>query len=93
MPSGLRLKADSTINTQYGWTEGANGEVTTNYLSGQTIKAFDGTTLSYLDVQIECEVIATASDSNINLKNVAEITGATNDENNRIEIQHQIMLM
>ena len=81
LPSGLRLKADSTINTQYGWTEGANGEVTTNYLSGQTIKAFDGTTLSYLDVQIECEVIATASDSNINLKNVAEITGATNDEN------------
>ena len=81
LPSGLKLKEDSTINTQYGWTEGSNGEITTNYLAGQTIKAFDGSTLDYKDVQIECEVIATATDSNIDLKNIAEITDATNDEN------------
>ncbi len=80
LPSGLKLKADSSINTQYKWVEGTNGEVTTNYLEGQVIPAFNGTELHYLDVQIECEVTATATDSNINLKNVAEITGCTDGE-------------
>ncbi len=80
LPTGLSLKAGSSINTKYGWQTGSNGEVTTSYLSGQTIPAFDGTTLSYLDVQIECEVTASVTESNINLKNIAEITGATNDE-------------
>ena len=81
LPSGLSLKSGSSINTQYGWKSGSNGAVTTSYLSGQTIKAFNGSTIDYKDVQIECEVTAKVSDANINLKNVAEITGATNDEN------------
>ena len=84
LPDGLILKADSSINTQYGWTDNGDGTITTNYLSGQVLDAFNGTTLDYLDVQIECEVVATASDTDINLKNVAEITGATDSEGNDI---------
>ncbi len=81
LPTGLSLKANSTINTKYGWKAGANGEVTTNYLAGKTITAFDGTTLDYEDIQIECEVTAKVTETNINLKNVAEITESKNDEN------------
>ena len=81
LPTGLSLKANSTINTKYGWKAGTNGEVTTNYLAGKTITAFDGTTLDYEDIQIECEVTAKVTETNINLKNVAEITESTNDEN------------
>ena len=80
LPDGLELKTGSSINTQYGWTEGANGEVTTDYLEGQSIPAFDGTEVHYLDVQIECEVTARVSQNDTSLKNIAEITGATDEE-------------
>ena len=58
MPDGLILKADSNINAQYGWVDNGDGTITTDYLAGELIPAFDGTTLNYLDVQIECEVVA-----------------------------------
>ena len=84
LPDGLKLKADSNINEKYGWVDKGDGTITTNYLTGQILDAFDGKTLDYLDVQIECEVVATASDTDINLKNIAEITGATDSEGNDI---------
>ena len=84
LPDGLSLKADSSINTQYGWVDNGDGTITTNYLSGQILDAFNGTTLDYLDVQIECEVVATVTDTDINLKNIAEITGATDSEGNDV---------
>lgn len=34
--------------------------------------------MDYRDVQIECEVVAKVSNNDTNLKNIAEITGATN---------------
>ena len=80
LPDGLILKQDSSINTQYGWVDNGDGTITTEHLKGQVIPAFDGTTLSYLDVQIECEVTATVQQNDVNLKNVAEITGATDSE-------------
>ena len=80
LPNGLTLKADSSKNTQYGWTTTDGRTVTTDHLAGQKIPAFNGTTLSYLDVQIECEVTATVQEENVNLKNVAEITGCTNGD-------------
>ncbi len=101
LPAGLKLADGSTLNTQYGWKQGANGEITTDITSPDTtnstnrdtiyanrrtgsdkvlLKAFDGTTLDYIDVQIECEVIAT-TESNYNaLKNVAEITKQTDKD-------------
>ena len=104
LPNGLTLKENSTINTQYGWVEGANGEITTDITSPDTantnqstiyadrkagsdkviLEAFDGNTLDYIDVQIECVVTASVSDENTNLKNIAEITGATNSEGENI---------
>ena len=80
LPDGLQLKADSSINTDNGWTTTDGSTVTTNILSGRIIPAFDGTTLSYLDVQIECEVVARVTEEDTELKNVAEITGATDSE-------------
>ena len=84
LPDGLILKADSDINRTYGWVDNGDGTITTNYLSGQILDAFNGTTLDYLDVQIECEVVATVTDTDINLKNIAEITGATDSEGNDV---------
>lgn len=46
------------------------------------IPAFDGTTLSYKDVQITC--IVTAEDE-VTLKNIAAITGEKDDEGNDVE--------
>ena len=80
LPDGLKLKEESSINTENGWTTTDGKTVTTDKLKDQIIKAFDGTTLSYLDVQIECEVTAKVSDTDTKLKNIAEITGATDSE-------------
>ena len=84
LPDGLAFAQDSSINEQYGWTDNGDGRITTDYLAGETIKAFDGDTLDYRDVQIECEVTARTSEDDINLKNVAEITGATDSEGNNM---------
>ena len=80
LPEGLKLKENSSINTQNGWSSTDGKTIKTNKLDGQVIPAFNGTTLSYLDVQIECEVIAKVSQTDTKLKNVAEITGATNSD-------------
>ena len=80
LPDGLTFKEDSEINDENGWTTTDGKTVTTDKLAGQIIPAFNGTDLSYLDVQIECEVTANKGNDNINLKNIAEITGATNSE-------------
>ena len=85
LPSGLKFvpKEESTINSTYGWEVSEDGRtVTTNYLAAENkkISAFNGTDLDFEDIKIECEVIATASASTKNLKNIAEIT-AHKDEN------------
>ena len=84
LPDGLSLKEDSSINTENGWISEDGRTVTTNKLAGQVIPAFDGTTLHYLDVQIECIVTASVSDTDTNLKNIAEITGATDSEGEEV---------
>ena len=82
LPDGLELKADSKINEQYGWVDNGDGTITTDYLKGEVLKAFDGAALDYRDVQIECTVTATVADTDTKLKNVAEITDATDAEGN-----------
>ena len=79
LPEGLTLATGSSINTTYGWTAGSGNKVTTDYLKNETISAVNGTTLSYKDVEIECEVTAVAGATSQSLKNVAEITGASNE--------------
>ena len=80
LPDGLTLKQGSSINSTYKWVDAGNGKVTTDYLAGQVIKAFNGVALDYKDVQIECEVTAGVTENDTKLKNVAEITGATDSE-------------
>ena len=83
LPAGLKLVnySNSTINKKYGWKKGESDKegytaYTTTYLKDKNkiISAFNekNDTLSFKDVQIECEVIATKAKDN--LKNIAEIT-------------------
>ena len=82
LPDGLKLAENSTINTENGWTNPSkdNKTIVTNKLGKTLLKAFDGTTLEYLDVQIECEVTARGT-STKSLKNIAEITAHSDSEN------------
>ena len=75
LPDGLKLAENSTINTNNGWTNpSSDGKtIVTSKLGKTLLKAFDGTNLKYLDVQIECEVTAKGTTTQ-SLKNIAEIT-------------------
>jgi len=76
LPSGLKLKEGSSINTENGWENPSNDgkTIVTNKLAGTLLNKFDGTTLDCADVQVECEVIAEYSNTDVKLKNIAEIT-------------------
>ena len=74
LPEGLKLAENSTINTTYGWAKSSDEKtIVTSYLADKLINKFDGTTLDYKDIEIECEVIATVTTQNQELKNIAEI--------------------
>ena len=76
LPSGLRFIPDSQINIENGWSNpsGDGRTIVSTKLADQIIAAFNGTTLSYRDLQVECEVVAKVGDDNDSLKNIAEIT-------------------
>ena len=84
LPEGLELKSGSSINTANGWTNpsGDGKTIVTNKLATRLLKAFDGTTLDYADIEIECIVNKSITTSNQSLKNIAEITKET-DENGK----------
>ena len=84
LPDGLEFVEDSETNTENGWVDNGDGTITTNKLDGVVLKAFDGTTLDSRDLQIECEVTASVGNSDTKLKNVAEITDATDSEGNNV---------
>ena len=81
LPDGLKLAENSTINTENGWTNPSKDgkTIVTSKLGKTLLKAFNGTTLEYLDVQIECEVTARGT-STKSLKNIAEITAHSDSE-------------
>ena len=76
LPEGLKLVENSKINTANGWKNpsGDGKTIITDKLAGTILKAFDGSNLQYLDVQVECEVTATVQSTDNVLKNIAEIT-------------------
>ncbi len=77
LPPHLTLAQDSEINSTYGWQVSEDGRiVTTNYLADKILTAFDGTTLDYEDIQIEC-VISDTAPIKTNLTNIAEISEYT----------------
>ena len=95
LPQELRFIEEDELNQQYGWTEVEEAEgrrVTTDYLSKEKevnpgenlIKAFNGTTLSYQEIQINCEV---KEDAQLGKKitNLAQITKDTDSNGDEIE--------
>ncbi len=87
LPEGLAFKEDSDINEQNGWTNPSHDGKTmvTNKLANTLINKFNGTTIDYEDVQIECVVVAQDSTVNQNLKNIAEITADTDKDHKDID--------
>ena len=88
LPSELEFLPEHETNIEYEWNVSADGRtVTTDYLSSaketeerqNLIKAFDGTTLDYKEVQIACRVKEEAK-ANVNLTNLAEITADSDDD-------------
>ena len=78
LPTGLKLKEDSTINDENGWSNPSGDEKTivTTKLGETLLNKFNSETnnISYADLQIECVVTASYSGQEQSLKNVAEIT-------------------
>ena len=86
LPEGLRFIEDSQVNRDNGWTN-PNGDgrtIVTTALSDDLIEDFDGETIDYVDLEIECEVVATKQNASTSLKNVAEITGEKDSEGNEV---------
>ncbi len=96
LPEGLEYIEDSELNKTYGWeiftdtnSEGWQTGLKTDYLSEETIKAFNKQTgeISYKEVQIELKVIG---EDAVPIKNIAEITKDDGDDrdstpNNKID--------
>ena len=74
LPPYLTYDVDSNINKQYGWQISEDGRIaTTSYLSDKKITGFDGNTLDYEDIQIEC-IISENAIPNESITNIAEIS-------------------
>ena len=84
LPEGLILKTDSTVNEENGWTNpsGDGKTIVTTKLANTLIEKFNGTTLDYEDVQVECVVTAEYSQTEQRFKNIAEITKHSDDTGN-----------
>ncbi len=83
LPAGLEYLPNSNVNKKYQWTPSADGKtITTNYLADKELAAFNGTEIKYIDLQIECKVVATVSNDDQILKNVAEITAHKDEQGN-----------
>ena len=102
LPEGLEYLPDNEINKKYEWKlYDKNGKETsdvsqatsvkTNYLSKDKsdknlIKAFDGKTLSYMDVQIAFKVVEKDVKSGTRIiKNIAEISDDEDENGNPID--------
>ena len=92
LPEELEFLPDHEINQEYEWQVSSDGRhVTTDYLSKaketssrqNLLKAFDGTTLDYKDVQIACRIKDTAEVGKI-LTNLAEITESKDSDGNDV---------
>ena len=74
LPPYLEFVTDSEINTTYRWQISEDGRLaTTDYLSDKEISAFNGTTLDYEDIQIECKISENAIPDE-RITNIAEIS-------------------
>jgi len=83
LPAGLTFLPNSTINKQYGWIASSDGKtIKTNYLQNKIINEFNGQSLDFEDLEIECQVTAPVKSTTQDLKNIAEITAHKDEEGN-----------
>ena len=74
LPPYLEFVENSPINSKYGWSISEDGRIaTTTYLSDKEISEFNGTTLDYEDIQIECIITENAIPEE-SITNIAEIS-------------------
>lgn len=90
LPAGLKFIEGSTINTANGWSNpsGDGKTIITTALQNELLPAFDGAFEEgdYRDLQIECEVIATVTDKDQTLRNIAEISKHKDKDGNTGDI-------
>ncbi len=93
LPEQLEFLPEDKENIAKGWhydeTDETHRTIKTNYLSKETneknlIKAFDGKTLSYKEVTVNCKVTADAKYSK-RIVNIADITDFTDENGNTIK--------
>lgn len=93
LPPELEFLPEDKENIAKGWvydeTDETNRTIKTNYLSKEAneknlIKAFDGETLSYKEVSVNCKVTADAKYSK-RIVNIADITDFTDENGNTIK--------
>ena len=81
LPPYLTYVEDSQINEKYGWKVSEDGrKVETTYLADKELTGFNGTTLDYEDIQIECKIADNAKVKE-NITNIAEISEYTYNGN------------
>ena len=74
LPPYLTFAKESEINAKYKWEVSKDGRVvTTKYLADKNIDAFNGTSLDYEDLKIEC-IVSEKAPLKENQTNIAEIT-------------------
>lgn len=86
LPTGLKFLPDSELNKKYGWSNpsGDRKTIETSYLSDKVIEPITENDIDYKDLEIECEVTASAGVSEKELKNIAAITGYADKNGNAI---------
>ena len=87
LPAELEFLPDDELNKTYGWTldtaDQTNRTVKTSYLKDTLLTKFNGTNLSYADIQIKCRV-KTGLESNVKITNIADITNFTDENGNSV---------
>ena len=94
LPDQLKFLPDNEKNKKYEWVVDSNNSqvITTNYLSKDNetstrvnkIPAFDGTTLSYKEVEVVCQVVRTEPMAN-KITNIAEISDFVNGNGEKVK--------
>ena len=94
LPAQLKFLPENEINKKYEWVVDTNNSqiITTNYLSKDNetssrvnkIPAFDGTTLSYKDVEVVCEVVKTEPMVK-KITNIAQISDFVNGNGEEVK--------
>lgn len=94
LPAHLEFLPEDEENKQKGWvydeTDKTHRTIKTDYLSKEKseknlIKAFDGTTLSYKEISVNCKVVTSDPKYSDRIVNIAEITKFTDKDGHEVK--------